>query len=317
MAGTPCTEKRRQLVMAGLSAPLVMAAGSSQAAAYPSRPIELIVPFGPGGGADQLGRAIASLIEGPLKVSVPVINVPGATGNTGMVKLLSGAPDGYGMCILIGDTLATIAKGGRWKIEETVAVGVLMQQSTGLFVKADSPIKTFDDLLKESKKKDLKIATVGLGSADDLHIGQMNVKGSKFRAVPYSKPGERYSTILGGHTDVLIEQGGDVKRFLDSGQMRQLVLFADKEDPNFPGVPVAKAYGFNLAISQFRSIVMKAGTDPKAIQTISDALAQAAKSDKYKQFLKDTASFPNSFMPAAEANAFLKREMKLLAETKF
>jgi tripartite-type tricarboxylate transporter receptor subunit TctC len=317
MANQGFNSNRRQLVAAGLSAPLVMVAGQTRAAAYPSRPIELIVPFGPGGGADQMGRAVASMIEGPLKVSVPVINVPGATGNTGMVKMLSSAADGYSMCILIGDTLATIAKGGRWKIEDTVAVGILMQQSTGLFVKSDSPIKNFDDLLNQSKTRDIKIATVGLGSADDLHIGQMNAKGSRFRAVPYSNPGERYSTILGGHTEILIEQGGDVKRFLDSGQMRQLVIFSDQEDPNFKGVPLAKASGFNLAISQFRSIVMKAGTDPKAVQIVSDALSNAAKSAEFKKFLADTASFPASFLPASEANAFLKREMKLLSETKF
>jgi tripartite-type tricarboxylate transporter receptor subunit TctC len=80
---------------------------------------------------------------------------------------------------------------------------------------------------------------------------------------------------------------------------------------------LAKASGFNLAISQFRSIVMKAGTDPKAVQMVSDALSNAAKSAEFKKFLADTASFPASFLPASEANAFLKREIKLLSETKF
>ncbi len=113
---------------------------------YPSRPIEFIVPWGPGGGADQLARRVGKLLEPDLKMSIPVINVPGATGNTGMTKLLSAAPDGHTMAILIGDTLATIAGGGRWKLADVVPLGVMIRQPTGLYVKTDSKYKTFAGL---------------------------------------------------------------------------------------------------------------------------------------------------------------------------
>ena len=77
-----------------------------------------------------------------------MINVPGATGNTGMAKLLSAAPDGHTMAILIGDTLATVAGGGgRWKLADVVPLGVMIRQPSGLFVKTDSKYKTLQDLL--------------------------------------------------------------------------------------------------------------------------------------------------------------------------
>src|SRR3990172_3958317 len=88
-----------------LFAAQVMAVGQGAAQEkYPSRPIEFIVPWGPGGGADQLARKMAALLEPELKISLPVVNVPGATGSTGMTKMLAAANDGHSISIFIADT---------------------------------------------------------------------------------------------------------------------------------------------------------------------------------------------------------------------
>ena len=85
---------------------------------YPSRPIEFVVPWGPGGGADQLARLTGKLLEPVVGTSLPVINVPGATGGTGMAKLLSSPVDGYSMAVYIADSHALLAgKDARWKPE--------------------------------------------------------------------------------------------------------------------------------------------------------------------------------------------------------
>src|SRR6185312_16786836 len=76
---------------------------------YPSRPIEFIVPWGPGGGADQVARKLGQLLEPELKVSLPVINVAGATGQTGHAKLLAANADGYTIEVMTGDTFALLA----------------------------------------------------------------------------------------------------------------------------------------------------------------------------------------------------------------
>src|SRR5262245_15133807 len=86
---------------------------------YPSRPIELIVPWGPGGGADQLARLVSKLMEPILGQGIPVLNVPGATGGTGMAKLLAAPADGYSMAIYIADGHALLAgKSPRWRMQE-------------------------------------------------------------------------------------------------------------------------------------------------------------------------------------------------------
>jgi len=281
---------------------------------YPSRPIEFVVPWGAGGGADQLARRVGKLVEPELKVSLPVINVPGATGNTGMTKLLSSPPDGHTVAILIGDTLATIAGGGRWKLADVVPLGVMIRQPSGLFVKTDSKYKTFQDLLADARNNEVKVAILGFGSADEILINQINAKGAKLRMVPFASPGERYSSILGGHADVLVEQAGDIRSFLDGKQMRPIAFFADAPAAGFTATPLAKDSGFPVTINQFRAIVVRAGTDPKHVAALSAALEKVARSPDFVKYLEDELAYADSFIPAAQAGAFLERELKLIEQ---
>jgi tripartite-type tricarboxylate transporter receptor subunit TctC len=300
-------DKRRSLLLAGSA--LALAPRIALAQAYPSRPVEFIVPWGPGGGADQLARRVSKLIEPELKVSMPILNVPGATGNTGMAKLLAAAPDGHSIALFIGDTLGTLAGGkGRYKLSDLVPLGVMIRQPTGLFVKNDAKWKTFDELLADSKKGEIKCGITGFGSPDEMHVNKFNDKCSKFRSVPFAQPGERYSSILGGHADVLVEQAGDVRTFLQSNQMRPILFFAEKPQVGYESIPLASKYGVDFAISQFRSIVMRAGTSPAHVKVMSAALDKVARSDDFKKYLSDELAFANSFVPAAQTEAFLKHE---------
>ena len=146
---------------------------------YPSRPIELIVPWGAGGGADQLARRVGKLLEPDLKTSIPVINVAGRDGKHGHDEAVVGRARWLSTAILIGDTLSTIAGGGRWKLADVVPLGVMIRQPTGLYVKTDSKYKTFDDLLADARNNEVKVAILGFGSADEILINQINAKGAK------------------------------------------------------------------------------------------------------------------------------------------
>jgi tripartite-type tricarboxylate transporter receptor subunit TctC len=278
---------------------------------YPSRPIEFVVPWGAGGGADQLARRAGKLLESELKVSIPVLNVAGATGNTGTAKMLSAPPDGHTICIFIGDTLASLAGGkGRWKLSDITPLGVMIRQPSGLFVKADARWKNFAELLADARSNELKVGVTGFGSVDEILINQMNAKGHKFRVVPFAAPGERYTSVLGGHADVVIEQAGDVRSFLTNKQMRPLAFFADQPQTGYTDVPLARDSGFPIVISQFRAIVMRAGTDPKHVATLAAAVEKVARSDDFKQYLVDELAFADSYIPAAQSAAFFEGELK-------
>ena len=109
-----------QNVKYGLAAVLIACGAASVHAQekYPSRPIEFIVPWGPGGGADQVARKSSQLMEKDLKVSLPVINVPGATGQTGLNKMLTAQPYGYTISVMTGDTFGLLTDAStKWNLE--------------------------------------------------------------------------------------------------------------------------------------------------------------------------------------------------------
>src|SRR5204863_9616503 len=120
----------------------------------PSRPVDIIVPWGPGGGADQLARLTAKLIEPMMKASFPVVNVPGATGATGMAKLLADEADGYAMAVYIADTNALLANpGARWALNDIEPIAIMMQCPSFLFVAEGGRLKDWAQLEKEARAR--------------------------------------------------------------------------------------------------------------------------------------------------------------------
>ncbi|BEV46838.1 tripartite tricarboxylate transporter substrate binding protein [Afipia carboxidovorans] len=286
---------------------------SANAAGYPDRPIELIVPWGPGGGADQLARLVSKLMEPLIGQSIPVVNVPGGTGATGMAKLMASPADGYSMAIYIADSHALLAgKSPRWTMDDITPVAVMIKGPSFIFVKEDSPFKTWADFEKEAKANPgkLKVATLGFGSVDDFSLSVLDQQGGvKVVQVPFAKPSERYVSILGGHADALYEQAGDVAQFLSGKQMRPILLFGEKRLDAFKDVPASYELGYKIALPQFRSIVVRSGTPPEVVKKLSDALAKVAESPEYKKFLADQFGEPTSFEPSSKAGAFVKQQL--------
>ena len=297
---------------AGLSA---VAPGMGMAQEFPARPIEFVVPWGPGGGADQVARKLAKLMEPALKVSMPVVNVPGATGQTGLTKMLTAPPDGYSISVFIGDTFAIQAgtPPPKWTMKDIKALGVVIQQPSAFLVAENGKFKSWADVEKIAKTETVRVAMLGFGSADDLTINYyVKKKGLKLVAVPFSKPGERYSAVLGGHADILYEQIGDVRNFVDNKQMKPVLVFAEKRDANFKDVPTSVELGDKVTLPQFRSIVVRGGTDAKIVKKLSEALAAAAKDPEYVEYLKSQYADPNSFVAGDKADAFFAGELKAM-----
>lgn len=289
---------------------------------YPSRPVEFIVPWGPGGGADQLARLVGKLGEPKLGQAMPVVNVPGATGGTGMAKLLAAPADGYSMAVYIADSHALLAGNNpRWKLSDVTPVAVMIQGPSFIFVAENSRFKTWADFEKEAKAKPgtLKVATLGFGSVDDYTLRSFEAKGVKIIQVPFAKPSERYVSILGGHADALYEQGGDVAQFIKGKQMRPLMIFGKQRHPSFKDTPTSYELGYQVALPQFRSIVVRSGTPKERIDALSGLFAKIAATDDFKKFLADQFAASDSFIDASKAGAYLAAQlddMKALAGKK-
>lgn len=305
-------------LLLAVAAGIALGSGTALAAGYPERPIELIVPWGPGGGADQLARLVSKQLEPMLGQGVPVINVPGGTGATGMVKMMSAPADGYSMAIYIADSHALLAgKSPRWQMSDITPVAVMMKVPSFIFVKEDSRFKTWADFANVAKATPgkLKVATLGFGSVDDFSLTVLDKSGIKVTQVPFSKPSERYVSILGDHADALYEQAGDVAQFLNGKQMRPILLFGEKRLERFKDIPASYELGYKIALPQFRAIVVKAGTPPDIVQKLSDALAKVYASDEYKKFMDVQFCDPNSFEDAAKAPAFINQQLDDMKKT--
>lgn len=274
---------------------------------YPSRPITLIVPWGAGGGADRLGRIASKLLEPLLKVSLPVINVPGATGQTGLTKLVTSAPDGYTVEILTADTYATLlSENSRFKPEQIKALAVMIQQPSGLFIKADSPWKTWDDVVKASHEKPLKVAVTGFGSPDDFTLRYLRSKGVKLDAVPFPEPGLRYSSVIGGQSDLVYEQAGDVRSFLDGKQMRPIIFFAKQKFEPYPDVTYSKQAGYDITLSQFRALIVRPEMDAEKTKVLAEAVSKVVHDPEYVDYLAQQMGDPDSYVPEADAAQYMK-----------
>jgi tripartite-type tricarboxylate transporter receptor subunit TctC len=278
---------------------------------YPSRPIEFIVPWGPGGGADQVARKSGKMMEDDLKVSFPVVNVPGATGNTGMTKLLAAQPDGYSISIMTWDTYALIATNPatRWSLKDIIPVALMIKQPSAFMTATNSNLKTWADVEREAKTRSLKVAVTGFGSPDDITVNYFVARGLKLIAVPFANPGERYTAVLGNHADLLYEQLGDVRSFIDSKQIQPVIIFAEKRYAVFPDVPASKELGFDITLPQRRAVIMKAGTDPARVKVISDALAKVASSPEYKAYLKEQYATDDSYFAASDAAKIMEEDL--------
>jgi tripartite-type tricarboxylate transporter receptor subunit TctC len=307
-------KKRSICIVWILAIVLVTGAGTAPAQdKYPSRPIDFICTWGVGGGSDQMVRTLGKLTEPFLGVPMPVSNKPGASGNSGMTDLLAAKSDGYTIANYIADTLATVPTGqARYKLDDVEWVVRTQNMPSFLFVKTDGPFKDIQDLLKATKENPgkVKMAGLGFGTIDDITLRYLASKGHRMTLVPNPNPGERYASVLGGHNEVLYEQAGDIKQYLDAKQLKPVVVFAEKRLPAFPDVPCSKELGFEVYLPQFRCIVAKKGVSPAQVQALTAAFEKAMQTPEWKKFNEEQYANPDSTMGGPQFKTWVEGEMK-------
>jgi tripartite-type tricarboxylate transporter receptor subunit TctC len=257
------------------------------------------VPWGAGGGSDQTARAIAKLLEAELKTPVPVINSPGGTGTAGITKLLGAPADGYSIGLLAWDTLALLSnKPQKWDIKDFSVLGIVIQLPSALYVADNSRFKTWADVEKEAKAKpgSLKVAISGFGSPDHITMGFFATKALNIRSVPYAEPGERYASVLGGHSDLLYSPIGNVRSFVEGKQLRPILMLSADRTAHYKEIPTARESGYDIALPQRRAVIIKSGTPKEQTDLLEAALAKVVKDPAYIAFLEREFAQPDSFV---------------------
>ncbi len=311
---------RKSLVgLAGLTAGLMVAA-TSALAEYPERTIQMMIPFGAGGGTDVPGRFFAAEMEKILGQNIVVSNVSGAGGTVGATQLSKAKPDGYSLGFMpVGTTTTqphlkkTSYNDGSW-----VPICMVSQGPFYLVVHKDSPMKSLDDYVNRAKSGDLKFAGAGPGSM--AHVSQLTLDkklGITTRYIPTKGGGAIATEIDGKRADATTWFSDFDTKF----GWRALAILNDQRSAEHPDVPTLKELGFDVNVSVWFGFFAPAGTPDDVVGKLSSACGQAVATASFKENMtkakravvyKPTSEFGPFFREAFKLNGELLREAGLV-----
>lgn len=270
---------RRAALVATLG--LAALAGGQAQAAFPERPITLVVGFPPGGGGDLYGRLIATAMGKTLGQTVIVENRPGAGGNIAAGLVAKAAPDGYTILLAMSGNLAVSPalkpQSLPYKVPDDFApIGLILEAPHGLFVATPSHFKTAREVIDAARQKELTFASTGTGGA--AHIGMETIKELghlKLLHVPYKGSGPAITDMLGGQIDMFFATASPLVPQVQQGQLRVLALTGRQRSPILPDVPTFKELGIDMTMTQWYGLAAPAGTPPAVIKVLSEHLSRA------------------------------------------
>jgi tripartite-type tricarboxylate transporter receptor subunit TctC len=267
---------------------LTMPIAATAAEKFPARPVNLVVNFGGGGGTDTSARILSKAAEKPLGVPSSVRNKPGGLGTTAVVDLKGKPADGYNLAVATYAPLAIIPH--QMTLPYTPAdfdyILAYAQYQYGIFVRADSPIKTLDDLVAEAKKKgSLTYAASGYPQPFAmLRISEL--KGVTFEHMPVKSGSELNVQLLGGHVDVACAIVADVLPLYKSGEVRILATLTNERLENTPEIPTGKEQGYDVTLYSYMAIAAPKGVPADRLETLRKAFADAHKDPEFRDVMK-------------------------------
>jgi len=259
------------------------------AAAYPERPVKLIVPWAAGGDTDNIFRPFAPLLQKHLGgQSVVIANIGGASGTKGAKEAKESPPDGYTL-YAVHDYIHSTYYAGVADVQYSDFEPICLISSTASVLTASpkTPWKSWQEFLADAKKRPGEI-TVGATLASTSHFFPALIEqaaGIKFKYVSYEGLAPRMNAILGGHidlTDANLTQKGKV----EAAQLKFLAIATEKRHPEMPSIPTLKELGVNVVYDVNRGIVAPKGTPAPVIATLGKACAAAAKEPEFAAAMK-------------------------------
>jgi tripartite-type tricarboxylate transporter receptor subunit TctC len=260
-------------------------------AAYPERPITLLVGFVPGGSMDLSARAIANSVEKILKQPMVIENKPGGTGTVALAAMLSQNPDGYTLCATPSSVLIRVSQMQEVPFKPLKSFRSIIGFATpplGIVVKNDSPWKSLKDLANEARKNPgkIKYATTGVGSTTHAAVDEIAFKEKlQMIHIPYKGSIEALTSVIGGHVE-FASLTSEFVASVKSGQTRLLATMSEKRSPKFPNVPTMKEEGYDFINDAVYAIVGPANLPPATAAKLEAAFTEAMKNHEYQATLE-------------------------------
>jgi tripartite-type tricarboxylate transporter receptor subunit TctC len=329
MTRTKPTPTRRDFLKTTAAAAATIALpGLVQAQSFPSRPIKLICPWPAGGSTDIVMRAFAESAGKSLGGQMIVENKPGAGGTLGAVELVNAKPDGYTLSQLpLGIfRLPHMQKVQFDPLKDLTYVACLTGYTFGMVVRADSPLKTMQDLVDYAKANPGKLSygSTGAGTTPHLVVEQFARRAKvKLQHIPFKGNADGMQAVLGGHVMAHSDATGWGPH-VDAGRCRLLATYGSKRTKRWPDVPTLLELGYQTVSDSPFGIGAPAGMDPALTRRLQDAFSKSLQDpaviavlDKYDQpvIYLDSAGYTKFARETFEAERETITSLGLQAKT--
>ncbi|WP_227460874.1 tripartite tricarboxylate transporter substrate binding protein [Cupriavidus pauculus] len=300
---------------AALAAPVASAASGADAAAFPNRPIRLIVPFAPGGSVDIAGRLITDAWGRQLGQPMVADNRAGASGNIGMDQLAKAKPDGYTLAInnvALAVNPALFAKLPFDTARDFASVGTMGTSQHVLVVNNALPAKNVKELIALAKAQPGKLSFGSAGSGSTFHMAAELFKsesGADIMHVPYKGGGPALVDTMAGQVQMSFPVLSAALPQVQAGKLRALAVTGPRRSPLMPDVPTMAEAGLpNYVFETWFIVSAPAGTPKEVLARLNQTLNAALAQPELKARLIKEAFEPLTMSPA-QADAMLRKEM--------
>ena len=255
---------------------------------YPSKSIEVVVGFAPGGGTDMVARAISDVAAKYLGQPLVVNNKPGATGIIGSQYVYNAKPDGYTLLVAGGSETVSVPHFKTLPfnpITDFDPVIRLMVERVGFYVRTDSPWKTMKDFIADAKQNPEKY-TYGTAGVGGIHHASMLVTekrtGIRLINVPQKGGAENLTALAGGHVNVAMASPNEAYALVQGGRVRCLAITALERSPTEPNAPTMRELGYDVYIDNQKGFVVRKGVPAPIRQKLHDAVKKAYDDPQFR-----------------------------------
>jgi tripartite-type tricarboxylate transporter receptor subunit TctC len=314
--------QRRQLLqlgaatLAGLSGLPVLAQE-----VYPGKPINMVVPFPPGGVADAVGRPVAEAMGRTLGQSMIVENKGGAGGGIGMAQVAKAKPDGYNVLLALSSIVVLpeadklLKRAPLFTLEQLKPIARFTADPTALVVRADSPWKSYAEFMAHVRAKPGAVTFGSSGNYGTMHVPMEQLKaatGSFMLHVPYTGAGPAVMALLSGQVDALATGPSSVMQHVRAGKLRVLAHWGEGRLAMLPEVPSLKELGVPISYSQWAGLFVPAGTPEAVLAKLRQAARSASEDTRAKQALAAAGTY-FQYQDAPEFEHFVQTDAKAMA----
>ncbi len=293
--------RRLSAGLAGVGVLAAVGATGVAHAEYPERPVTMVVPFGPGGGTDVLGRLVSEPFARELGEAVIVENRAGAAGAIGTASVAKSDPDGYRVLFtaMAPITVASNMPDANLSYDpqkDLTPVAMVARQPVLFVANGDLEADSFEELMALAEQEPGGLAIGSAGTGTDMHlIGELlqQVTGAEFLHVPYKGGGPAINDLVAGHIDLMVVVTSSILPHIQSGAVKPLLTFESERLDLLPEVPTVGELGYPEVEGDSRwALFAPAGTPDNVVATLGNALQRVDADPKFRERLTDLGVVP-------------------------